>query len=67
MTPILSRPANVAIGGMNCTIIALFGVNLDTAEGLPPLVMTLNIPEPINPANIIVSVIEVPPTFIPIK
>jgi hypothetical protein len=45
MTPMLSRPANVAIGGMNCTIIALFGVNLATAEAL---VITPNIPEPIN-------------------
>lgn len=67
MTPMLSRPANVAIGGMDCTIIPLFGVNLATAEVLAPLMITPNIPEPINPANIMVSVIAVPPTFIPIR
>ena len=67
MTPMLSKLANAAIGGMNCTIIALFGVNLATAEAPPPLVITPNIPEPDNPANIIVSVIAVPPTFIPIR
>jgi hypothetical protein len=40
MTPVLNRPANVAIGGMNCNIIALFGANLATAKALPPLVIT---------------------------
>jgi hypothetical protein len=44
-----------------------FEVNLATAEELPLLAIKLNIPEPINPANIIVSVIAVPPTFIPIR
>ena len=34
-----AKPANAAIGGMNCTIIALFGVNLATAEAPPPLVI----------------------------
>lgn len=67
MTPMLSMAANEAIGGMNCTIIALFGISLLTAETPPPLVITSNIPEPANPAKIIVSVIAVPPTFIPIK
>ena len=57
-----AKPADAAIGGMNCTIIALFGVNLATAEAPPPLVITPNIPEPDNPANIIVSVIAVPPS-----
>ncbi len=42
MTPMLSKPANAAIGGMNCTIIALFGVNLAIAEAPPPLVITPN-------------------------
>ena len=67
MTPMLSNPANADIGAMNCTMTAGFEVNFATAEELPPFVITLNIPEPINPANIIVSVIAIPPTFIPIR
>lgn len=42
MTPMLNKPANAAIGGMNCVIIAIFGVNLATEEALPLLIITLN-------------------------
>ena len=40
---------NEVLGGMKCTIIALFGISLLTAEESPPLVITPNIPEPVNP------------------
>ena len=68
ITPMLSKPANADIGGINCTMTPTFGCNWETEEEAPgPLVMTESIPEPINPANIIVSVVAAPPTFIPTR
>ncbi|MGC2570705.1 MAG: hypothetical protein WA364_04265 [Candidatus Nitrosopolaris sp.] len=57
MPPSIVPSWSAAIGGINCTIIVLFGVSLLTAEAPPPL--TPNIPEPANPAKIIVSVMAV--------
>ena len=56
-TPMLSRPANADIGGINCTMTPTFGCNWEIEEALAPPVMTESIPEPTNPANTIVSVV----------